>query len=117
MKIDLFADLSDSQCELLFECILHAIESNSGIGFRAYDQGHPDYLDGAAQRQPPEYAMDEASTDLFQMMRELSLRLADVHPSLIHTKFGLTTWPEFCKKAVHHYQSPTHSFTPLYERQ
>jgi hypothetical protein len=112
---DLFSNFTDSQCEILFECILHAIESNSGIGFLRLDQAHPDYQDGAKQAPTPDTADDEENP-MFQMMKELSLRMADIHPSLVHKKHLLTTWPEFCKKAVHSSENPTHKFIPLYER-
>ena len=117
MSKDLFSELTDAHCQILFEFLIHAIESNSGIGFRAYDQGHPDYADGARQVKPPQFADDESKNLLFHMMRDLSLRLADTDPTIIHTKYGLTTWPAFCQKAKDSYYSHgKSSFIPLYLR-
>ncbi len=118
MRRERFANLTDNECVTLFEALLFCIESGTGIGFRAYDQGHPDYWDGAAGRRPPQHG-DTASTNIvFQMIQELSLRIADHPVALVARDYGLTTWEQFCQfanAASEAHQNSKH-YVPLYRR-
>lgn len=85
---------------VLFEALLYCIESNSGIGFPRYDQSHPDYHDGKKGRPPLSSSDTEEKNVMFQMLRELSLHLADQPPVTTNRRFGITTWVQFCERAV-----------------
>jgi len=116
---DRFADLTHDECALLFEALLFSIESGTGIGFRSYDQGHIDYSDGAAGRRPPTGGDTAERNLMFQMIQELSLRLADHPVALVYRDRGLTTWEQFCQFATNAYeahQHDRHPYVPLYLR-
>ena len=69
--------LPSGEKALLFEALLHCIDSNSGIGFRAYNQDDPDYHDGKIGR-PYQLGSDSAeNNNPYQMLQELSHHLAD----------------------------------------
>src|SRR5438552_6243816 len=99
MNKERFSHLTDGECAILFEALFFCIESATGIGFPRYDQGHPDYWDGAAGRQPPSGGDTAERNIMFQMMQELSLRLADHPVPLIYRQYGITTWEHFCEVA------------------
>jgi hypothetical protein len=117
MKSNRFKTLTSGERALLFEALLFCIESNSGIGFRSEDQTHPDYHDGANGSKPPSNADCSDKNILFQMVRELSLHLADDTPVKIHRRFGITTWEHFCKRAIEACENNPHkNYVPLYAR-
>jgi hypothetical protein len=119
MSKERFANLTDNECAILFEALLFCIESATGIGFPRHDQGHPDYFDGATGRPPPA-AGDTAETNrMFQMVQELSLRLADHPIPLIFRRYGITTWEHFCqvtRAAYDAHYNDRHHYVPLYRR-
>ena len=117
MKRGFVESLSVTEREILFEALFLAIECNSGIGFRAGDQGHSDYRDGAAGCTPPDGADNAQTNYLFKMVRELSLHLDDELPALIYQRFGITTWQQFCQMAVSASDKiPKPAYVPLHLR-
>jgi hypothetical protein len=117
MQKKYFSRLTNGEKEILFEALLHCLESNSGIGFPRYDQQHPDYHDGATGQNPPPLADNEKQNRLFHFLRELSLELSDHHPVTIHRRFGITTWEQFCQRAIAAGEKTNKQYIPLHLRE
>ena len=91
---------TEEEKQLIWRALLHAIESNSGIGFtHNSDQGHPVYIAGA-RGEVASYAVDtpERST-LFKL-------LASFGPEF-HEIQDLSDWQKFCEFAVDSYRRAT----------
>lgn len=112
-----FTQLTDCECALLFEALLFCIESNSGIGFRSECQNRIEYEAGKTGNPVTETEDSETTNKMFQMLHELSLHLADSREfKLYHRRYGITTWREFCEKAVKAAEGRRRTYVPLSER-
>ena len=112
-----FGHLRRGDRELLFEALLHCIDSNSGIGFEGGDQGHLCYHAGAQGADP--YASYKSNPDrniLYQMLRELSLHLVDDDAVTGMRSHFITDWQAFCRRAVHAHETKKQTYVPLHER-
>ena len=110
-----FDTLTTEERHLLFEALLHCVDTGTGIGFRGYDQGHPDYHDGAEGREPPPNGDVPEKNALFQMLQELSLHNADDSQKTVYMKHGVFNWPQFCQRATESSQPPV-TYKPLWHR-
>ena len=92
---DDFLQLLPSDARLLYESLIHAIKTNSGIGFHNHDQGH---LNAGGAVQINDAMLGEPSDDieLFSLVN----RLAQIINKDSQTGVNAYTWPEFCKMAV-----------------
>ncbi len=117
MNADKFAGFSECERALLFEALLYCFESNSGIGFNGHCQNRIEYE--AASRGLPITQTEDCETTniMFQLLRELSLHLADsVEYKLLHRRYAITDWQQFCKKALEASEKSPKKYVPLHER-
>ena len=89
--------LKPTDAHLLYDCIIHAIKTNSGHGFHNSDQGHAIYAGGAIGS-VDEQTFGEVPDDneLFSLLN----RLAGIINDNSETGVKVYTWREFCKMAV-----------------
>ena len=92
---DDFLQLLPSDARLLYESLIHAIKTNSGIGFHNYDQGH---LKAGGAVQTNDATLGEPSDDneLFSLVN----RLAQIINKDSQSGVKVYTWTEFSKMAV-----------------
>ena len=92
---DDFLQLLPSDARLLYESLIHAIKTNSGIGFHNHDQGH---LNAGGALQINDATLGEPSDDneLFSLVN----RLAQIINKDSQAGVKVYAWPEFCKMAV-----------------
>ena len=91
---------TDKEKFLIWEVLLHAIRSNSGIGFsHNADQGHPVYVNGMNER-PASFAVDTPETNtMFKLLASFDSVFHEEHQDL-------RTWEQFCRFAVEsHYRA------------
>jgi hypothetical protein len=99
---DKFMNFSDEEKHLLFEALLHCIRTNSGIGFRSYDQGAPVYEEGA--RGDAGDGGDSPDRNAFyKMYCELSLHMIDWPAISAFRPVCITDWQQFCKLGLHYH--------------
>ena len=94
--------LSDYEVDwgIIYAALIHAIKTNSGIGFYNNDQGHPAYLMGAADGRRDEQTWGDSPerNRLYKMLVALS------------ETFGrscgvqIVNWRSFCQLAYESYQ-------------
>lgn len=116
MNTDRFGHLPRTERALLFEALLHCIDTNSGIGYPRSDQDHPDYHDGQAGRPPIPGADSADKSMMFDMVRELSLHLADDDAVTGWKKHLIFTWEQFCRRGIKAAESTRSSYVRLIER-
>ena len=93
---DAFLQLLPSDARLLYESLIHAIKTNSGIGFHNHDQGHLINAGGAIQINDATLGEVSDDNELFSLLN----RLAQIINKDSQTGVKVYTWPEFCKMAV-----------------
>lgn len=80
--------------DLVYQALLHAIDTNSGIGFHNADQGHPAYQAGAEDgtRDLNGWGDSPEANGVYKMLPWLSER---------HGTPGnqIRNWREFCQRA------------------
>jgi len=84
---------TDVQKAMIFNALTHAIETNSGIGFRNGDQGHPAYLAGANAEDSQAWGETPEENELFQLLLSFDHKFHENGPDL-------STWQKFCGFAV-----------------
>jgi hypothetical protein len=89
--------------QLIYDCLLHCLRSNSGIGFHSMAQGHPLYYispEGVPFKRNPNDDGPDSNT-LYHLMKALSARIYDRSPVLqLRTKgYLVNTWEDFCRIA------------------
>jgi hypothetical protein len=91
----MFEELSKNQRIILYTALVHAVETNSGIGFLNNDQRHPAYMMGAnGEVDHGTWGDSPDANDFYRMLVELAPTAGEERPRVI------TTWEEFCKLAV-----------------
>ncbi len=75
METTKFSEFSEDERVLIFEALLHCIESNSGIGFHDYAQDRIEYESAARSAPVTTSEDDETKNSMFQLFRELSHHL------------------------------------------
>ena len=87
---------------VLYTALLHAVESNSGIGFCNSDQGHLAYRVGAKEGKfdYESYGDSPERNRLFKMMHALSVRMNEDAESFDSTLELIFSWQDFCRIAV-----------------
>ena len=93
---DDFLQLLPGDARLLYDCIVHAVKTNSGIGFHNRDQGHLIYAGVAIEITDETLGEVPDDQELFSMLN----RLAGIINKDTQTEVKVFTWPEFCKMAV-----------------
>ena len=85
---------TDSEKHLIYRVLVHAINSNSGIGFsHNADQGHPFYRLGADGNMPADAVDTPETSELFKLLVSFD--------SVFHEEIeDLSTWEKYCKFAV-----------------
>jgi hypothetical protein len=83
--------------DLIYNALIHAIRTNSGIGFKNCDQGHPAYSHGAEANTGGQGDSPE-DNELFAVLRGIcqSQEPPDSLPQI-------DTWKSFCELAVKGY--------------
>jgi len=94
-------NLTDDQEYAIYLTIIHAIKTNSGVGFVNGDQGHLAYLSGAKGEIGHGDSPDE--NNLFQVLSKLS------HKFYGDVPFDLTTWEGFCLFATDSFNRHHHA--------
>jgi len=95
----MFDNLSYLQMTTLYQALIHAISTNSGIGFHNHDQGHPAYCMGASGKIDPQTWGDSPEeNEYFQMVLALSTKLGETATPQIKS------WEDFCTLAVESYR-------------
>lgn len=102
MSAGKFDNFDNAEKQLLFEALLHCMRTNSGIGFKSYDQGDPVY-EVAAKGEVFDDADAPERNKFYQMYRELSLHMVDWPAISAFRGVCTTNWQQFCKLAVHYY--------------
>ena len=92
---DDFLQLLPSDARLLYESLIHAIKTNSGIGIHNHDQGHLNAR-GAAQINDATLGEPSDDNELFSLVN----RLAQIINKDSQAGVKVYTWPEFSKMAV-----------------
>lgn len=87
--------LTDQEADwgIIYAALIHAVKTNSGIGFHNCDQGHHAYLTGA-QDGSEDMGDTRAENKLFQMLVRLSERYGKSHGAQVRN------WREFCQLAT-----------------
>ena len=90
-------DLNQEQM-MIYESLIHAIKTDSGIGFENNDQGHPAYMvheDGSTSN-----GMGDSPEEnrLYQLLRSLSEDFGE------RTHTPIRSWVDFCRLASDGYQ-------------
>ena len=91
---------TDMEKELIFEALVRAIETNSGIGFHNSDQGHPAYRAGAkdGDKAAPIWGDSPEKNKLFKLLTSFDQEFLEYE-----TRPDLSTWQKFCAFAVEAY--------------
>jgi hypothetical protein len=77
---------------LIYAALIHAVKTNSGIGFHNYDQGHPAYMAGAEDGSE-KHGESREENKLYQML----VRLSEAHGKSQGAE--VRNWREFCQLA------------------
>lgn len=93
---DAFLQLLPNDARILYESLLHAIETNSGIGFPNHDQRHSINDNGAVPINDAHFGEPSDHNELFSLVN----RLAQIINKDNHPGVKVYTWPEFCEMAV-----------------
>ena len=109
-----FANLERGERELLFEALLFCIDSNSGIGFQAGDQGNACYAAGAETGDTTHYRDSPDRNAIFLMLREFSLEVAEGKAGALRTHL-VTDWQQFCRRVYGASKRPN-TYTRLIEQ-
>ena len=100
----MFETFSPSERHLIYESLLHAVKSNSGIGFANADQGHPAYRVGRSGKHDYEAFGDAPERNiLFRMMHELSVTANAADESFTASGDLIFCWADFCTLAADAY--------------
>ena len=100
----MFESLSPSERSLIYEVLLHAVKSNSGIGFANTDQGHPAYRVGRDGKYDYQAFGDSPERNsLFRMMHELSVSANETDESFTSSGDLVFSWADFCRLATDAY--------------
>lgn len=95
--------LTDDEKQIIWRALVHAIESNSGIGFTCNnDQGHPAYLTGAEGEVMPDVADTPERSTLFNLLVSFG---PEFHQNPENP--DLSTWQKYCSFAVESYRRAT----------
>ena len=91
---------TDMEKYLIFEALVRAIETNSGIGFHNEDQGHIAYRAGAKDGDEVNQNLGDSpeENELFKLLRSFGQEFPEYEPSI-----DLSTWQKFCAFAVEAY--------------
>ena len=89
---------TDEEKDLIWHALVHAISSNSGIGFSCNnDQGHTVYIGGMEGKIVPDSADTPDTSGLFKLLKSFD--------PVYHEEFqDLSTWEKFCRFAVESYR-------------
>ena len=90
-------DSKDTNWRIVYDALIHAVKTNSGIGFHNRDQGHPAYLAGAEDGSRDSGDSPEEN-DLYKMLIRLSEKYG------IESGVRITNWRQFCELAVKGYK-------------
>jgi len=85
---------------LIFKALIHAIATNSGIGFHNQDQGHPAYEAGAQGDYSAKWGDGPDQNKLFQLLKSFPNEYYQFGPNL-------SDWQSFCAYAVESYRKVT----------
>jgi len=86
---------------VIYRALLHAVQSNSGIGFHNSDQGHPAYRIGRDGRHDHSMWGDSPEhNSLFRMMHELSVYLNEQELECPTKTPYVFSWADFCRLAT-----------------
>lgn len=91
-------DLNTEQM-MIYEALIHAIKTNSGIGFHNNNQGHPAYMaheDGSTAK---DMGDSPEANDLYKMLRSLTGELGD------RAHVPIRSWVDFCRLASDGYRN------------
>lgn len=85
---------------IIYDALIHSIDTNSGIGFHNNDQGHIAYLTGAkdGSHDYEQWGDSPENNRLFKMLVCLSGDRGDSHSAQIRN------WREFCERAYNAYR-------------
>jgi len=83
---------------IIYKAMIHAIKTNSGIGFHNCDQGHPAYVLGADGGDSSTMGDSPEKNLLYQMVKDLSWEHGEDAGQVIND------WQDFCKLAVESYK-------------
>lgn len=81
----------------IYQCLIHAIKTNSGIGFHNRDQGHPTYSGGAEDGTRDDADSPEQNR-LYQMLVALNEKYGQQSGTPVRN------WREFCQLALDGYK-------------
>ena len=89
---------TDEEKNLIWRALVHAISSNSGIGFSCNnDQGHPVYASGMKGETVLDSADTPDTSALFKLLKSFE--------PVYHEEFqDLSTWEKFCTFAFESYK-------------
>jgi hypothetical protein len=91
----MFDNVTKSQKIILYQALIHAVRSNSGIGFANRDQRHPAYTMGAnGTIDEQKWGDSPQANDLYQMITALAPDVRDEVATVV------MTWEDFCGLAV-----------------
>jgi hypothetical protein len=90
----------DADWGIIYDALIHAIKTNSGIGFHNRDQGHPAYVIGASDgtRDRDTWGDSPDRNSLYKMLLDLSETYGKSHG------IQITNWRSFCLLAYESYQ-------------
>ncbi len=102
--ISAFSAIDGARLDLLYDCMLHCLRSNSGIGFKGHWQGDPLYIASAKGDDTTDLDYDDGSdrNSLYHMMKAASELLWDRAP-IVQTRtkgYYVNSWEDFCRIAV-----------------
>ncbi len=90
---------------LVYEALIHAIDTNSGIGFHNADQGHPAYRVGADGKIDESAWGDSPDKNhLYRLLRELSMYFVKHEEERPSSGPLILTWEDFCRRAIQAYE-------------
>lgn len=84
--------------ELVYEALIHAVQTNSGIGFYNNDQGHPAYMLDESGKASTAMGDSPRENRLYQMLESLTYELGES----AHTP--VRSWHDFCRLAYDAYR-------------
>jgi hypothetical protein len=84
---------TDKEQSLIFAALVHAIKTNSGIGFHHADQGHPAYKTGAEGHESEKWGDSPMQNHLFRLLASFDRRFHEEEQDL-------SSWQKFCSFAV-----------------
>jgi hypothetical protein len=92
-------ELNDFAGDLIYDALIHAIKTNSGIGFHNCDQGHPAYCMGAKDERVDFNTWGDSPNHnrMFKMVCALSKQYGDSQG------IEISNWKQFCELAYNAY--------------